>query len=125
MVNFTDNQTENLQSHIPNNIIRPTWSNPPALPALTMSDVLADDEKRQLFIDEVHNGMLEGILDHNREALAKVLNAPWIKNKGGIFLKLIPEGGFNDEQIEFFKLFMQSALPYSFPAVKEFMVGLS
>ncbi len=101
MVNFSDQETENLQSYIPNKIIRPTWSNPPALPALTMADVLGDDEKRQSFIDAVEKDMLEGILNHNREALAEVLDAPWIRNKGGIFLKLIPEGGLSKEQLEF------------------------
>ena len=103
IVNVDKKYTNNIQDSLSNKIIRPQYSNPPAFAAQVFAKILTDDTLRKQYQDEVTDIRIN-LLDKNRQILADVLGSKyhWIKEKRGMFLKLIPSG-FSDEQVSFLK----------------------
>lgn len=99
IVNLPEKNAHRIQGTLVNDIIRPDYSNPNAVPAQVMARILNDPSLAKQYKDEIDSIRVD-LLDKNRNAFADELGEDfaWLKNRRGVFVKLFPQG-FTKEQV--------------------------
>lgn len=95
-VNFPEEQAVNLQTYMAYKLVLYGIGSAPRDSAVAAANMLTDEEDRAEHSREIRK--VARRIGRVRTALARELNAPWIENKSGLFVKLKAEG-LTDEEL--------------------------